>query len=145
MIFLIGKVTFPPRKRIDCSDFCRVFPVKELEEGEIPGCWTIDVHCSVQEEQETESKVHLFRIIFWTFWNIIYSSGLSSKIMVMVRKQGPLPEFMVLSFCFLSSWNFPSLPEFCCYSKQWIGFIYTFNWLKRFGLQNRNEVIHRNP
>ena len=54
MIFLIGKVTFPPRKRIDCSDFCRVFPVKELEEGEIPGCWTIDVHCSVQEEQETE-------------------------------------------------------------------------------------------
>ena len=38
MIFLIGKVTFPARKRIDCSDFGRVFPVKELEEGEIPGC-----------------------------------------------------------------------------------------------------------
>ena len=52
--FLIGKVTLPPRKRIDCSDFGRVFPVKESEEGEIPGCWTIDVHCSVQEEQETE-------------------------------------------------------------------------------------------
>ncbi|CBI39357.3 unnamed protein product, partial [Vitis vinifera] len=32
------KVTFPARKRIDCSDFGRVFPVKELEEGEIPGC-----------------------------------------------------------------------------------------------------------
>ncbi|RVX10201.1 hypothetical protein CK203_016291 [Vitis vinifera] len=30
-------VTLPPRKRIDCSDFGRVFPVKESEEGEIPG------------------------------------------------------------------------------------------------------------
>ena len=56
MIFLIGKVTFPPRKRTDCYDFGRVFPVKELKEGEIPGCWTIDVHCSVQEEQETVSR-----------------------------------------------------------------------------------------
>ena len=62
MISLIGKVTFPPRKRIDClilvdcSDFGSVFPVKELEEGEIPGCWTVDVHCSVQEEQETVSR-----------------------------------------------------------------------------------------
>ena len=56
MIFLIGKVTFPARKRIDCSDFGRVFPVKELEEGEIPGCWTIDLHCSVREEQETVSR-----------------------------------------------------------------------------------------
>ncbi|RVW63133.1 putative disease resistance RPP13-like protein 1 [Vitis vinifera] len=32
------KVTFPPRKRTDCYDFGRVFPVKELKEGEIPGC-----------------------------------------------------------------------------------------------------------
>ena len=38
MIFLIGKANFPPRKRIDCSDFGRVVPVKELEEGKIPGC-----------------------------------------------------------------------------------------------------------
>ncbi|KAL6328493.1 hypothetical protein AAG906_038687 [Vitis piasezkii] len=30
-------VTLPPGKRIDCSDFGRVFPVKELEEGKIPG------------------------------------------------------------------------------------------------------------
>ncbi|KAL6327023.1 hypothetical protein AAG906_013190 [Vitis piasezkii] len=31
------KVTFPPRKRTDCYDFGRVFPVKELKEGRFLG------------------------------------------------------------------------------------------------------------
>lgn len=35
-------------ERIDCLDFGGVFSVEELEEGEISGCWRLNIHCWVQ-------------------------------------------------------------------------------------------------
>ena len=46
MIFLNREGDFSKEvkseERIDRSDLGRVFPAEELEEGEIPGCWTIE-------------------------------------------------------------------------------------------------------